>query len=106
MAVKYCSIIRNYVFSVSSQRNYNFYHQSTLLTAFPNNYRSIVGRNPSMGIPLLANQDLTPMLSTIHFHLAKDTPKVLFNLKCVNINASSIFGINKMKKKTKINVED
>ena len=26
--------------------------------------RNIIGRNPSMVIPLLANQDLTPMLGT------------------------------------------
>ena len=28
----------------------------------PSNSRNIIGRNPSMVIPLLANQDLTPML--------------------------------------------
>ena len=48
--------------SVSSQRKYNFYHQNTLLDAFRTNSRNIIGRNPSMGIPLLANQDLMPML--------------------------------------------
>ena len=48
--------------SVSSQRKYNFYHQNTLLDAFRTNSRNIIGRNPSMVIPLLANQDLTPML--------------------------------------------
>ena len=46
--------------SVSSQRKYNFYLQNTLLDAFRTNSRNI-GRNPSMVIPLLANQDLTPM---------------------------------------------
>ena len=56
-------IIRSYVLSVSSQRKYNFYHQNTLLDAFRTNSRNIIGRNPSMVIPLLANQDLTPMLS-------------------------------------------
>ena len=39
-----------------------FYHQNTLLDAFRTNFRNIIGRNPSMVIPLLANQDLTPML--------------------------------------------
>ena len=48
--------------SVSLQRKYNFYHQNTLLDAFRTNSRNIIGRNPSMVIPLLANQDLTPML--------------------------------------------
>ena len=64
MLAKYFSIIRNYVLSVSSQRKYNFYHQNTLLDAFRTNSRKIIGRNPSMVIPLLVNQDLTPMLST------------------------------------------
>ena len=62
MLAKYSSIIRNYVLSVSSQRKYNFYHQNTLLGAFRTNSRNIIGGNPSMVIPLLANQDLTPML--------------------------------------------
>ena len=48
--------------SVSSQRKYNFYHQNTLLDAFQTNSHNMIGRNPSMVIPLLANQDLTPML--------------------------------------------
>ena len=48
--------------SVSSQRKHNFYLQNTLLDAFRMNSRNIIGRNPSMVIPLLANQDLTPML--------------------------------------------
>ena len=63
MPAKYISIIRNYVLSVSSQRKYNFYHQNMLLDAFRTNSRNIIGRNPSMVIPLLANQDLTPMLA-------------------------------------------
>ena len=62
MLAKYFSIIRNYVLLVSSQRKYNFYHQNTLLGAFRTNSRNIIGMNPSMVIPLLANQDLTPML--------------------------------------------
>ena len=36
-----------------------------LLDAFRTKSRNIIGRNPSMVIPLLANQDLTPMLSQI-----------------------------------------
>ena len=63
MPAKYFSIIRNYVLSVSSQRKFTFYHQNTFLDAFRTNSRNIIGRNPSMVIPLLANQDLTPMLS-------------------------------------------
>ena len=62
MLAKYLLIIRNYVLSVSSQRKDNFYHQNTLLDAFRTNSRNIIGRNPSMVIPLLANQDVTPML--------------------------------------------
>ena len=62
MPAKYVSIIRNYVLSVFSQRKYTFYYQNTLLNAFRTNSRNIMGRNPSMVIPLLANQDLTPML--------------------------------------------
>ena len=65
MLAKYFSIIRNYVLSVSSKRNYNFYHQNTLLDAFRTNSCNIIGRNPSMVIPLQANQDLTPMLVDI-----------------------------------------
>ena len=42
--------------------NNNFYHQNILLDAFRMNSRNIIGRNPSVVIPLLANQDLTPML--------------------------------------------
>ena len=63
MFAKYFSIIRNCVLSVSSQSKYNFYHQNTLLDAFRTNSRNIIGRNPSMVIPLPANQDLTPILS-------------------------------------------
>ena len=62
MFAKYFLIIRNYVLSVSSHRKYNFYHQNTLLDAFRANSRNVIGRNASMVIPLLANQDLTPML--------------------------------------------
>ena len=62
MLAKYFSIIRNYVLTVSSKIKYTFYHQNTLLDAFRTNSRNIIGRNPSMVISLLANQDLTPML--------------------------------------------
>ena len=64
MLAKYFLITPSYVLSVSSQRKYNFYHQNTLLDAFRTNSRNIIGRNPSMVIPLLANQDLTPVLRT------------------------------------------
>ena len=62
MLAKYFSIIRNYVLAVSSQRKLTFYHQNTLLDDFRANFHNIIGRNPSMVIPLLANHDLTPML--------------------------------------------
>ena len=62
MPAKYFLIIRNYVLLVSSQRQYNFCHQNTFLDFFRTNSRNIIGRNLLMVIPLLANQDLTPML--------------------------------------------
>ena len=62
MLADYFSIIESYVLSVSLQKKYNFYLKNTLLDAFRTNSRNIIGRNPSMVIPLLANQDLTPML--------------------------------------------
>ena len=67
MLAKYFLLIRNYVLSVYSERKYNFYHQIALLDAFRTNSRNIIGRNPSMVIPLLANQDLTPMLASIRY---------------------------------------
>ena len=72
MLAKYFSIIRNYVLSVSSQRKYNFYHQNTLIDAFRTKSRNIIGRIPSMVIPLLANQDLTPMLCIVSLLLCVD----------------------------------
>ena len=48
--------------SVFSQRNYTFYYENMLLDTFRMNSHNIIGRNPSMVIPLLANQELTPML--------------------------------------------
>ena len=61
MLVKHFSIIRNYVLSVLLQKKYTFYHQNTLLDTFRLNSLYIIDRNPSM-IPLVANQDLTPIL--------------------------------------------
>ena len=84
LAKYFFSIIRNYVLSVSSQRKYNFYHQNTLLDAFRMNSRNVIGRNPSMGISLLANQDLTPMLMRpmsctlgLSFHKSNDAPNFI-----------------------------
>ena len=37
-------------------------YQNTLLDSFRTNSRNVIGRNPSMVIPLLANHDLTAML--------------------------------------------
>ena len=67
MLAKYFPIIRNYVLSVSSQRKYNSYHQNMFFDAFRTNSRNVIGRNPSMVIPLLANQNLTPMLIIHHY---------------------------------------
>ena len=44
------------------------------LNAIRTNSRNIIGRNPSIVIPLLANQDLTPMLASIG--------------QCINLNIS------------------
>ena len=77
MLAKYFLIIQDYVLSVSSQRKYNFYHQNTLLGAFRTNSRNIIGRNPSMVIPLLANQDLTPVLIHIPVTLPLMSPHSL-----------------------------
>ena len=87
MLAKHFSSIRNYVLSVSSQRKYEFYHQNTLLDDFRTNSRNIIGRNPSMVIPLLANQDLTPMLGRSRHELRKEfpnckTPGLKFKLMC------------------------
>ena len=80
MPAKYFSIIRNYVLSVSSQRKYTFYHKNTFLDAFRTNSRNIIGRNPSMVIPLLANQDLTPMLASKEL-----LPEAFQRRKCVAV---------------------
>ena len=62
MFAKYFSIIPNYVLSVFSHRKYTFYHQNTFLDVYRTNSRNIIGRIPSIVIPFLTNQDLTPML--------------------------------------------
>ena len=69
MPATYFLIIQNYVVSVSSQRKYNFYHQNAFLDAFRTNSRNIIGKKPFNGDPLLANQDLTPMLDKIRYTL-------------------------------------
>ena len=69
MLAKYFSFIRNCVLSVFSQRKYTFYYQNTLLDAFRTNSRNIIGRNSSLVIPLIANEDLTPMLGAGGFVL-------------------------------------
>ena len=60
-----CKIFFNYsklcVISFFAKK-VKFYYQNTLTDAFRTNSRNIIGRNPSMVIPLPANQDLTPML--------------------------------------------
>ena len=81
MHAKFFSIIRNYVLSVSSQRKYDFYHQNALLDAFRTNSRNIIGRNPSMVIPLLANQDLTPMLCGLAYSKVLTTVLFLYSLQ-------------------------
>jgi len=41
-----------------------------LLGDFRTSSRNIIGRNPSMVIPLLANQDLTPVLAYARLEIA------------------------------------
>ena len=80
--------------SVSLQRKYNFYHKNTLLDAFRTNYRNIIGRNPSMVIPLLANQDLTPMLFQIlcSILVSNQTPSPVLSLNPFSrLNVGSTF---------------
>ena len=47
--------------SVSLQRKCNFHRENKLRDAFRTNIRNIIGKNSSM--VMLANQDLTPMLT-------------------------------------------
>ena len=49
----------------------------------PSNSRNISGRNPSMVVPLLANQDLTPILIYNQYYL-KYT-KILMKLEQCNV---------------------
>ena len=46
-----------------------FINIGALLDGFRAISRNIIGRNPSMVIPLLANQDLTPMLAYLPFRI-------------------------------------
>ena len=62
--------------SVSSQRKYNFYHQNTLVYDFRTNSRNVIGEYPSVVIPSLANQDLTPMLSGIGAYIFLKGPQL------------------------------
>ena len=62
-----CKIIFNYlklcVISFFAKKVYSLppKHASHM------NFRNIIGRNPSMAIPLLANQDLTPKLFSAQY---------------------------------------
>ena len=88
MLAKYFPIIRNYVLSVSLQRKYKFYHQNALLDAFRTSSRNTSGRNPLMVIPLVANRDLTPMLSVCIYVCVHG----IFNKEadfCVSLNLRS-----------------
>ena len=62
MLAKYFSIIRNYVLSDSFAKKAHLLPPNTFLDTFRTNSRNINGRNPSMMMPLLTNQDLMPML--------------------------------------------
>ena len=94
MLAKYFSVVRNYVLSVFSQRKYTVYHQNTVRDAFRTNSRNITCRNPSMVIPLLANQDFTPMLTGVLYDkysmlIDKRSHRgILCGLCCHNVNCS------------------
>ena len=65
-----CKIFFNYSkLCVSSffAKKGHFLPPKHALDAFRTNSRNTIGRNPSMVIPLLANQDLTPMLYNTSF---------------------------------------
>ena len=88
MLAKYYSIIRNYVLSVSSQRKYNFYHQNTLLNAFLTNSRNVIGRNPSMVIPMgrQTGQNSQLHLCVLNFIYASSTSFMLAQLHLCVLN--------------------
>ena len=54
---------KNCTFFAKKLTTRSFHHQNALLDDFRMNSHNIIGRNPSKVIPLLANQDLMPMLS-------------------------------------------
>ena len=92
MLAKCFSIIRNYVSSVFPQRKYTFCHQNMLLNAYRTNSRNIIGKNPSMVIPLLAKQDLTPLLYPII-----NKKEVLSSTRCedsVTLSLSSLLVVH------------
>ena len=109
MLVKLFSIIRNYVLSVSSPRKYNFYHQNTAIDAFRANSRRAIGRNPSMVIPLLANQDLTHILLYYRClqHMILPQMIAMFHVVMIDIrqqklNSDLMWGINYLERLSKI----
>ena len=63
MLAKHFSIIRNYVLSAFLKSKSAFCHENTLLETVQTNSSNINGRNPSMAIPFLANQDFALMLT-------------------------------------------
>ena len=63
MLAKYLSIIQNYVLSVFFAKKVNYLQSNR---ASPTNSCNIIGWDPLMVIPLLVNQDLTPMLKAFY----------------------------------------
>ena len=64
------------IFQLFETMCYQFLRKESTLfttkTGFSTNSHNIIGRNPSMVNPLLANQDVTPMLIQVHsFHLCE-----------------------------------
>ena len=79
MLAIYFSVLRDYVLLVFSQRKYNFYHQNTLLDDFRTNSRNIIGRDSSLVIHLLANQDMTPMLAGVAYIIPNNIQRASTN---------------------------
>ena len=66
MLAKYFQLFETVCYQFIAKK-VHFYHQSALLDAFRTNFHNVIGRNPSMVIPLLATQDLMPMLLYLLF---------------------------------------
>ena len=65
ISVNIFQLFETMCYQFSFVKKVHFYYQNMLLYAFRTNSCNIIGGNPSMMIPLLSNQDLTPLLDRI-----------------------------------------